>query len=1221
MSKAPTKSRLSPLHTHTVYSVLDGASSIDQYIKWCQDNGAPGLGVTDHGWVIGAKELYEKAKKAGIVPLPGCEFYVAPDSDYQFAKRAYDYYHVTVFAVNEQGYRNLLKLASKSWDQDEIPGFEKDKKTGLYKSTMKSRVATKWGTQQKPRITFDELLTHHEGLVLGSGCLIGALNKAFLNGEFKGAERNLNRLLEVYKDRMFMEVMPHVCDHDYNRETKTFEKNECNDWSPDGDLQRSANIEIVRLARKYKLPLLMTVDSHFTTPDFKKVQDILLTNGDPNGWRFYNSYHMLTTEQAWEHWSHIHGDDEEQRKIFTEAVENNDVLVEMAKGLTIKDPYQQPTPSIPQDILTKAPTKADALKALLFRQIDYHGRMKWNDQRYVDRLMKEIQVICDNGVADFGNYFGSLEDWARWAAEHSILSAPGRGSGAGSLLCYLLKITHLDPFHFGLPFERFLSDARIKRGKFPDIDWDMGNRDLLVAYLRDRYGDRMAQASTLHTLKVKSAIKDACRSILGWNSHDPRVDNITRMLPKTEPQGVSSKDVLLGYKDPEGNYHDGWISQYPLLDKFFQDHPEVYECVVQLLGIPRAVSRHASAYLIADRPISESAPTCNISGYTCTQYNAAASFNSVEKAGLIKFDFLRVNTLDDISNCIRLVQKRFGYKVWDEQLEFAGEKFTITKGDLRIDQLPIDDKGTVLDIYQLPEDPAVFKELSDGRTETVFQMNSALMTGFTKRIRPKTLMDLSDIVALVRPGPLEASVGEQYKGGDLTMTEAYILRRHGVLPVTYAHPGMEPILKDTYGVAVYQEQLQQMFQDLAGYSPEEADAMREMLAKKKKADVEKAIPELRRRLAERGWTEHQIEVFVSLCISSSAYSFNRAHSASYGMVAYMSAYLKSKFPLEWWCSVLGNSSKDDIREKGYARILLKDGLLQLPHVNGPVDTFRLENGKVHAPLHLIERVGNAACNLIGEARKSGPFKSLQDFFERACGGAVNEGVVHNLIICGAFDQIEPGRTPQDLIEEYQYLKKVVSIRLGKNQDDTKKTGNALKAAVAEYKEKERIKGVRQSVPEMHFDNLQLEMFRVKNLPIYRLNVHEDFQSLLMNKGILYDPKKATFHQGAQSVDVFQSVSDIEARRPGDKGVLGVWVGFLQDAEPFQYTDRKTRGKVTALKMNVTNNGDAVECILWPDLYAKVGPPKEDRIIFVIGTIKPAREPGKWSMSVAQLAYA
>jgi DNA polymerase-3 subunit alpha len=1213
MSESPVKTRLSPLHCHSVYSTLDGASSVDDYIAWCKKHGAPGLALTDHGLQIGLLELYVKAKKAGVSPIPGCEFYVAFDKGHEFVSKRKDYAHITVWAVSEAGYRNLIKLGSMSWQDDTLPGWIKEKGKTVYKSVDKPRVLRMWGgKQQKPRITLDELFAHNEGLVIGSGCLIGLLSNSVLDGNINQAERYLARLLEVFKGRLFMEVFPHVCDHDFNRESKRFEANECTDISPDGDAQRTANLVNIALAQANNVPLLMTIDSHFTTPDMKKIQDILLSQGEEGGWTFYNSYHMMTTEEAWAFWSSVYGDDKENRLIFAEAVENNDALVEMAKGLEISDQYRQPTPDIPIEIQGQG-SEADQIKATLLKWVDHHGRMRWDDDKYVDRLMMEIRVICDNGVENLGPYFLFLEKECRWAAEHSILSAPGRGSGAGSLLCYLLKITHLDPFKFDLPFERFLSQARVNRGKFPDIDWDLSNRDLLVAHLREELGDLMAQCSTVITLKVRSAIKDACSGLLGWKKNDPRLEAVTKTV-ENEPMGVASKDFLLGYKDADGVFHDGHLLENPVLGDFFKKYPEVQEAVMQLLGIPRSISRHASAYLISNAPISDSVPTMTISGVLCTQYNSNAAFNAVEKAGLIKFDLLRVNTLDDISSCIRMVQKKMGYRVDEVRLKFAGEEHRTTLGDLRIDQLPMPD-GSILDVYDLPDDPHVFRDLSDGRTETVFQMNSPLMTGFTKRIKPKTQMDLSHIVALVRPGPLEAQVGESYNGKPLTMTEAFIHRRDGDIPIAYAHPDMEPLLKDTYGTAVYQEQLQAMFSALAGYSLEEADELREILAKKKKQELERRLPELRLRLEERGWSREQVEVFVSLCIASSAYSFNRAHSASYGAVAYMCAFLKTHFPLEWWTAVLQNAKIDDIREKGYAATLLKDGLLRLPHVNGPTDLFRLIGGQVHSPLYLIDRVGPAACQAIQKARDGGgEFSSFQDFFERADGKQVNEGVVRNLILCGAFDLIEPGRKAQDILEEYFYFKRVGSLAIGRN-----KTGEDLRAAVVLYKAKEAEKGLKLSVPDIFSDDLQMEIARVNALPIYRVDVHDHFASTMNKNGVVYGGAGPTmsFNNPGRTIPVFTTTARVAAAVADCdswKGVEGAWAGFVQGSETFQYTDKKSGQKVTACKLQVTNNGEAVEVVIWPDLYSQIKEPSPDKILIAAGSFKESREPGKWSLS-------
>ena len=1215
MSDCPTKLQLAPLHTHSIYSVLDGCSTIDEYLKWCVENGAPALSLTDHGYQIGNLELYHKAKKAGIIPIPGCEFYVAPDSDYKFNGKPYDYYHITAFAINETGYRNLMHLGSLSWKPDQIAGWSFEKKTGKTEFTPRKRVVKKWGTQLKPRITIDELLEHNEGIVLGSGCLIGMIGKALLNGETKGAAKNLSRLLEVYRGRLFMELMPHNCDHDFNRATKQFEPNECTDFAPDGDLQKSVNNAVIQFARAEKLPLILTVDSHFVDPKSKPMQDVLLQNGDPQGWRFYNSYHMMTTEDAWEHWKEAYGNDVEQRKIFTEAVESNHVLAYAAQDLKITDGYHQPTPILPHDIQAAPIAESDKLKLQILRQVDFHGRMK-DDPKWHDRLAMEIKVIADNGVIDFLPYFLFLEHWGRWAAEHSILSAPGRGSGAGSLLCYLLKITHLDPFRFELPFERFLSSARIQRGKFPDIDWDTGSRDLLVAKLHEYYGpeDKIAQCSTLQTLKSRGAIKDACRVLLGWNGHDTRVDTICKSI-SLEPQGVSSRDFLMGYKTPDGEYIDGELLNNPKLGDFFAKYPAVQEMVLSLLGIPKAVSRHASAYLISDRPIYESSPTMDMdgSGFLVTQYNANAAFNSVEKAGLLKFDLLRIITLDFISGAVRSIQKELGYKVWEEEQVIDGQKVKVTFGELRIDQLPMPD-GRVLDLYDLPEDEAVFRAISRGETSSCFQISSSLMTGFCKRVRPTSYGDLSDIVALVRPGPLDAKIGIYHKGEELTMTEAYILRKHKELPVVYPHEGIRPITEDTQGVFVYQEQLSRAFIELAGYSPEEADYLREALAKKKKQEVEKAVPELKQRLKDRGWVDSQIDVFVNVVMASSAYSFNRSHSAAYGMVAYQSAFIKHHFPLQWWGSgVLNNCKIDDIKDKGYITAV-KD-ILQMPHVNGPTNEFKLIEGKIHAPIYLIEKVGDASCAAIEKARlQGGPFTSFQNFFERVSKSAVDQGVIHNLIICDAFKLIEPSRGQRELLKEYAYLRRVTGLKVGRG-----KTGEDLKLAVVQFQETEIKLGKFLDIPILSLDAIQLEIARVKALPVHKVDVHQDFRSHL---GFLFygSDGKPTFRLGQELHEVFRNTAEIEKAAGYNLETKGCFIGLLKKYSEFTYNDKKTNQPVTALKLEVTNDGDTLEIVMWPDLYAKMGVPSEDKIIFALGAIREAREPGKWSMSARDIVF-
>ena len=1260
----PTDKQIAQLHCHSTFSVLDGVSTIDDYVKWTKDNNSPGVAITDHGWCIGALEVYDKAKKAGVIGIPGCEFYLIPHSDYQFAGKAYDYYHVTVWAINEKGYRNLLKLGSLAFGEDLVLSTKAVKEDGIFKNKTEefSRVVKKFG-DVKPRITFDELLTYNEGIVLGSGCLIGALSKSLLSGEKEGAERNLSRLLEVYRNRMFMEVMAHKCTHNYDRKLKTFIHNECTEFSPDGDIQKSVNLAIIDLAQKYKLPIIMSVDSHFIKPSEKKLQDALLQQGDPDGWTFHESYHVQDTTEAWQNWQALYGNNIDQRKIFAEAVENTHQVVDMARGLSIKDSYKLPHIDIPESISINSTSEAESLKLLIFQKIEEHGRMKWDDPVYADRLQMEIDVICDNGVQDFAKYFLFMEKWLQWARDNSVLTGVGRGSAAGSLLSFLLKITHLDPIKTNLPFERFLSSGRIKRAKFPDIDCDFATRDIIMAKLFETYGDKAAQCSTHGKIKVRSAIKDVHRFLVirklekdldalprGEHTEDIRlkilkemdnerfeVNALTRSIDMT-PTGVDDKDFLLGYTDKEGNYHVGHLEKNIILQEYFKKHSsfdkshDMQSLVESMLGIPKSVGRHASSALISDRPISESVPTCVINGVLCTQYTANGN-SYVEKAGLIKFDILTVNALQDVSVCIRLIQKSREYKTWKENYTINKQNFIVSKGELTIEQIPSPFDGSILNIYNLPEKQEVFDMITKGDTSSIFQASTPLMTQWASLLKPTSISDLSGLVSVVRPGPLEALVED----GKTTMSMAFVLRKNGKMPITYIHPDMEPALKNEYGNAIYQENLAQMFVDILGYSSEEADYIRELIGKKKSQDMEKLLPELRKRLTDKGWNPEQTQLFIDMCISAAKYSFNRSHGYSYGYTAYMTAFLKHYFPVEWWTAVLQNCKVEEIREKGYAKAIAH--LLVTPHINGPMEYFEARpDGKVHTPLWLIDGVAEAACSAIQNSRdKLGrDFNSLQEFFELIDKRAVNEGTFKRLILVGAFSLIELNRRPESLYEEYAYLKHVSKIK-----SHSKKTGTELKEAVVTYKKEKGInQDINQVVAEMTKTDLEIESERIRLLPIYRLDVHESFKSLLQNK-ISYsrpdpDDKEifGTFSYGEQQtrggyvirdrecvpisntqsgLEIFYEFADNK-----DK-VNAAWAGLIEDISEFKYIDKKTNKEVAALKIQIVNNGDSVECILWPKTRQQMALKKEKeptngKIVICAGQLKHSRTPGKMTIS-------
>ena len=1269
--KSPIDKQLAVAHFHTTYSVLDGASGIDEYIKWCKSNNSPGLAISDHGLLIGALELYEKSKKAGIIGLPGIEFYIAPPKDFKFNGKPKEYWHLTAWAITEIGYRNLLKLGSISFNADEIETQKartKDKVDFIDRGFHK-RVVSRFG-DKKPRITLEELFNNHEGIVIGSGCLIGALSNELLNNNKEGAESNLNKMLDVFKGRMFMEVFPTSCTHNYNRNSKEFEHIECTEFSPDGNIQKSVNSAVVDLAKKYNIPLIMSTDAHFVHKDQHNLQTVLLQNGDPDGWHFYHANFVPTTETAWQMWSEMHGSDIEQQKIFSEAIEGTHELLDMGRNLKIKDEYKLPDAEVPESIIVNSTSKQDALKQMIFQKIEDHGRMKWDNPIWTDRLMYELSVICDNGVQDFSEYFLFMEKWGTWARDNSVMTGIGRGSSSGSLLAYLLKITHIDPLKYNLPFERFLSMGRISRKKFPDIDADFGPRDPVVAKMMEYYGENVAQCSTHGKIKVKSAIKDIFRiSIIKQLEESQRkikieidkmspfddksklereisdidtkisiarmeVDSITKSIPNT-PTGVDDKDFLLGYKDKEDNYHTGHLEQNPQLQEFFKKYSnpdrnrDMQHQVESILGIPRSIGRHASSVLVSSSPIRESSPTIDVNGVVCTQYTANGE-NYVEKAGLIKFDILTVNTLHDIARCIRLIQKSKGYKVWTEKNTINNQEFSLLKGELSIELVPSPFDDSLINIYDLPERSEVFEMITRGDTSSIFQISTALMTNWAIKLKPNSINDLGALVAIVRPGPLEAKT----ENNETTMTMAYIKRKNGEMPVTYIHPSMEKSLKSEYGVAVYQENLQEMFSDILGYSMEEADYIRELIGKKKAQDMDKLIPELRAKLKALSWTDAQAQLFIDMCIAAAKYSFNKAHSSAYAYTAYMSAFLKCFYPTEWWTAVLQNCKVEEIREKGYARAI--SHILVAPHVNGPTETFdSRSDGKVHSPLWLIDGVGEAACNAIEKARGSKEFTSIQDFYERIDRRAVNEGVMKKLILVGAFDLIEQNRRPEDLYQEYIYLKTVSTLKVGAG-----KSGNDLKNAVATFKAKGSNIKINEAVLEMTMSEIQLQNERIRLLPIYKFDVHEKFmhkfQSIinyydldpeegiqwgLVRYGERFDTINGNVVKKTKEAAIVNNQIGLEQIYAGSNGdrISAAWAGIVESTEEFKYTDKKTKKQVTALKVSVINAGDSVECILWPKFRelmknSKTPEPAKDMIVLCVGDLKPSRLPGKWTIS-------
>lgn len=779
-----------------------------------------------------------------------------------------------------------------------------------------------------------------------------------------------------------------------------FVGNECS-WPSNGSVhgckQRHVNEFVAEMARNLSSPILLTLDAHFVRPETKMVQDILLQNGNKNGWRASSAYYQMDTEQAWSAWSKNHGAMSGFSQIFQEAVENNTRFAEMIEKIEIEKKYHLPEVEFPIEIRG---TEDEKLLALLMSRIRLHDRMPKDPEQaeiYLARLQREISVIAYNGKINFLPYFLIIDTKiCSFVRQRGHLMGPGRGSAAGCLLSYLLKITHIDPIVWNLSFERFLSLGRINRGKFPDIDLDFGDPKIVVDYLASVYQEKFARICTTGTAKLKGAIRDVSRIVLrtGENPALAQTVNDLCLTIENTPQGADIHKWLYGHEDNEGS-HPGYIETHLELKAFFNSFPEVKEMVDKVLDVPRSVGRHASAYCISDEPIHSIVPMCKIKDEDCTQF----TMGPVEALGLIKMDFLGLNTLNDIQGAIEIIKRRRDIDIDIYSMETEARQ-VINKGDV---------------IGININDPSVFKMFCDGETATVFQFKTAVATPLCRDIKPKNLHDLASITANGRPGTMYALMED----GTTTLIDEWKDRRMGLKKVTYLHPDLEPILKPTDGIYTFQEQIMASFVKCCGYSEEKADEIREIIGKKKADVMAKLLPEIRERLAARGWHEDQIASFISLCVAASSYSFNASHSYCYAYIGYVCMWLKANFKLEWWNSVLQNANHDDLKD---AARYVHDIVIP-PDINrSSLDFYviREEVARLMFPLNRIKNVKGAGA-FITEARDQvrsaegldgeiehyplGPFTSIEDFYNRVNRTKINKRVVASLIWAGAFDDM------------------------------------------------------------------------------------------------------------------------------------------------------------------------------------------------------------------------
>lgn len=883
------------LHVHTEYSLLDGLCKISELVQRAKEMGMPALALTDHGVMHGTIPFYTECKKQGIKPIIGCEIYMARKS--RFEKTPHldsSQNHLILLAKNLEGYRNLMKIVTKA----HLEGF-----------------------YYKPRADMDLLSEYSKGIIASTACIEGKIPSLLLEGKKKKAEEEARKLYDIFGEDFYFEVMHH----------------------PKIKRQAKANKRIIELSRKMGIPLIATNDVHYVDPEDADAQDALL------------AIQTKTTLDQTDRLSMLDSPDfylrspEEMREIFSDLPDALDNTLEIAKKCDLEIPIGNMI--FPNYPIPKGKTPEEYLKHLVWERAK--KRFPEITEEIEERLKYELNVICNKGYA---TYFLIVQDFTNWAKDRNIRVGPGRGSVAGSLVSYVLRITSINPLVHNIPFERFLNPERPSP---PDIDLDFADnkRDKVIEYVTQKYGkEKVSQVITFGRMEARAAIRDIGR-VMGLSYNE--TDQIAKLIP----QGASIQESL---------------DSVPDLKEFYQE--DKYEKLLTLAqkveGVARHASSHACAVIIADKELTEYTPLQKESRgeRIITQYDMySLDLNVTDTAiGLLKMDFLGLRNLTILQEAMKLVKK---YE--DEEIDLS--------------EIPMDDEK-------------VYKMITQGHTVGVFQMESAGMRRVARNLKPSKFSDLTAMVALYRPGPMDL-IPDFIKGKENPNT------------VEYPHKDLKTILEETYGIAVYQEQCLQIANLMAGYSLGEADILRRAIGKKKLSIMKKEKKKFIKGAKEKGYSTAIAKEVWSYIEKFAGYGFNKAHSASYAMISYQTAYMKAHYPVEYLTALLTSESmsnsgptRDEKVSKGVSECDRMGIYVLPPDINKSAVWFSIEedphsfqNKAIRFGLAAVKNVGAAAIEEIIKARNKKKFTSLIDFCTRVDNQKVNKKVLESLIKVGAMN--------------------------------------------------------------------------------------------------------------------------------------------------------------------------------------------------------------------------
>ncbi|MEK7795532.1 MAG: DNA polymerase III subunit alpha, partial [Candidatus Hydrogenedentota bacterium] len=867
------------LHCHTEYSVLDGQCKVHELLEKCKEFGMKSCAITDHGVLFGAVDFYQQARKIGVKPILGSELYVARNGRKERGGRSGNYYHFLMLCKDVEGYHNLCKLSTLG----HLEGFH-----------------------YKPRVDDELLAKYSRGLIATSSCLAGEIPQHILNNNMDAANVAVEKFIAIFgKDDFLIELMDH--------------------GMPD---QQRVNPLLAELAEKHGLMMIATNDCHYVNKEDSYPHEALLCI-QTNGMLDDDKHFRFETDQVY------FKSPDEMRALFTrwpDAVSNTEKVaercnVELALGQHLIPQYTPPA----------GYTQANYLRELL----DAGMKVRYGETpapEYIERASFEISVIEQMGFVD---YFLVTWDLINYARQNGIPVGPGRGSGAGSIVAYALKITNIDPIRYGLLFERFLNPERVSMPDF-DLDFCYERRGEVIEYVKRKYGrDNVAQIVTFGRMLAKQVVRNVGR-VLGMPYGD--CDRIAKLIP-----------------DTLGTTLEGAYTNVAELKELVNTDPQVgrlWKIAKRLEGTIGNCGTHAAGVVISDQPLID-----HVALYQAAGTDTVATqieMKGVEEVGLLKMDLLGLRNLTVIDDAVRMIRE--------------------TRGELKFDIEDLDGK-----------DAKTYALISSGKTTGIFQLESSGMRDVAKRIGLESIEEICALVALYRPGPMQ-------------FIDAYIDHKYNPARIKYDHPLLEPILKETYGIAVYQEQIMQIVQAIAGFTLGQADIVRRAMGKKKAdllaeqkskfVDGAKITNNIDAKLAGELWSK--IETFAG-------YGFNKSHSMAYAYVAYQTAFLKANYPEQYMAALLTSESDDLKRIAIYVEECRRLNIpVRPPDINKSALRFVVEDGAIHFGLLAVKSVGEGVEAIVREREEHGPYKDIYDFCARIESRSVNRRAIESLNKAGAF---------------------------------------------------------------------------------------------------------------------------------------------------------------------------------------------------------------------------